>query len=165
MIFFSKEEVAHIQYLHNDALLITVVIAHLPVHKVLLENGSSVNIIFKKALDQLRISSIKLKLVSIPLIGFTEASMLPLGMSDLPLCVGEAPNKATQMTNFMVIGQFSVYNVIVGRLALNAFYALPSTYHMLMKFPTTKRMGVVKRDQTDAWQCYVMIVKNSCHLE
>lgn len=51
---------------------------------MLVDNGSSVNIIFKKALDQLRMGSIKLKPVSIPLIGFTGASVLPLGMIDLP---------------------------------------------------------------------------------
>lgn len=69
------------------------------------------------------------------------------------------------MTTFMMIDQPSTYNVIMERPTLNAFLAVPSTYHMPMKFPTTEGMGVVKGDQTDARQCNTMMVKNSGHSE
>lgn len=69
------------------------------------------------------------------------------------------------MTTFMVMDQLSVYNVIIGRPTLNAFRAIPSTYHMHMKFPTTEGIGVVKGDQINTQQCYVVMVKNSGHPE
>lgn len=50
-VLFLEEEVCHVQQSHNEALVITTVIAYLKVRQVLVDNESSVNIIFKKALD------------------------------------------------------------------------------------------------------------------
>lgn len=61
-------------------------------------NRSGVSLIFEKALNQLKMSFVKIKLVGIPLIGFTRAFVLPLGMIDLSLSLGKAPHRATQMT-------------------------------------------------------------------
>lgn len=108
---------------------------------------------------------IKLKSISVLLIGFTRALVLPLEMIDLPLCLGKTPNRATQMTTFMVMNQPSAYNVIMGRPALNAFHVVPFTYQMLMKFPTIKEIRVVKGNQTDTRQCYTVTIKNSGHPE
>lgn len=83
-------------------------------------------------------------------------------MFDLPLCLGEAPSKATQMTTFMIINQPSTYNIIIERPAFNAFHVIPSAYHMTMKFSTVEGVWVVKRDQTDTRKYYAIIVKNSC---
>lgn len=95
MISISEEEVHHVQHPHNDAIVITAVIAHLRVHRVLVDNRSSINIIFKKALDQLPMGSVKLKSVGIPLIKFIGVSVIPLRMIDLALYLREAPNRAT----------------------------------------------------------------------
>lgn len=90
-----EEEARHIQHPHDDALVITAVIAHLKVHRVLIDKQSSVNIICKTALDQLRMSSMKIQPVDIPLVRFIRVTILPLGMIDLPLCLGEALNRTT----------------------------------------------------------------------
>lgn len=84
-ISFLKEKAHHVQHPYNDALVITTVIAHLQLHKVLVDNGSSINIIIKEVLDQLGMGSIKIKPVNILLVDFTRASVLPLRMIDLPL--------------------------------------------------------------------------------
>lgn len=47
--------------------------------------------------------STRLRLVDTPLIRFTSAVVLPLGMIDLLLYLGETPNWATHMSMFMVI--------------------------------------------------------------
>lgn len=61
-----------------------MVIAHHRVHRVLVDNGSSINIIFKKALNQLQMGSLDIKPIDIPLVIFTRAAILPLRMVDLP---------------------------------------------------------------------------------
>lgn len=78
-------------------------VAHRGVHQVLVNSKSFVNIMFKNASYQLRMGSIKLKPIDIPLIGFTRATILSLGKMDLPLCLKEAPNRAAHVTTFMVM--------------------------------------------------------------
>lgn len=89
--------------MHDDALVIIAVVAHLRVQRVLFDSENSVNIIFKKALDQLHMRFIRLKPINVSLIRFIEAAILPLGIINLPLYLGEAPNQAMQITTFMVI--------------------------------------------------------------
>ena len=48
----------------------------------------------------------------------------------------------------------SAYNAILGRSGLNAFQAIVSTYHLLMKFSTSNGIGEARANQTMARQCY-----------
>lgn len=123
-ISFTEDEARHVQHPHDDVLVTMVLIAHLKMHRVLAENESSVNIIFKKALDQLRMDSLKVKPVDVLFVSFTGAAILSIGMID-PICLGETPNKATQMTTFMIIDQPSMYTIIIGRPTFIAFRAFP----------------------------------------
>ncbi|XP_022875674.1 uncharacterized protein LOC111394131 [Olea europaea var. sylvestris] len=47
------------------------------------------------------------------------------------------------------------YNAIYGRPLLNAASAVPSTYHQIMKFPTSRGIGSVRGDQHASRKCYV----------
>ena len=56
--------------------------------------------------------------------------------------------------SLMRIGTSSVYNTIIGRETLHALRAVASTYHMLLKFPTPKGIGVVDGAQTVSRETY-----------
>lgn len=45
--------------------------------------------------------------------------------------------------NFLVLKVPLAYNAIMKRPGLNAFRAIVSTYHLLMKFPTIQEVGKV----------------------
>lgn len=75
-----------------------------------------------------------LKLVEAPLVGFARGTMCPLGAIKLQLTLGAEPTKATSLVEFLVVDLALAYNVILGRLTLNALGAIPSTYHQKMKF-------------------------------
>ncbi|KAK4397664.1 hypothetical protein Sango_1241900 [Sesamum angolense] len=53
----------------------------------------------------------------------------------LSLSLGTEPTRRTRMVRFLVVDMPSAYNLILGRLALNTFQAVVSTYHMKLKFP------------------------------
>lgn len=53
----------------------------------------------------------------------------------------------------------SAYNAILGRTALNAFQAIVSTYHMMMKFSAGTEIEQVWGDQYLSRRCYVQMVK------
>ena len=78
-ITFSDSDVEGCQHLHNDALVIRAVVANKTIHQVLIDNGSSADIIFTSAFDRMGIGREKLEPVSTYLRGFSREKVLPLG--------------------------------------------------------------------------------------
>ena len=60
---------------------------------------------------------------------------------------------------FLIVDAPSAYNVLLGRPSLNTIKAIPSAYHMVIKFPTTNRVGMVRGDQCVARECYLASMK------
>ena len=73
--------------------------------------------------------------------------MLPLGSIQLVFTLGDPPCQATTAVRFLIVDAPSAYNVLLGRPSLNAIKAIPSTYYMMIKFPTTKGVGMIQGDQ------------------
>ena len=70
-----------------------------------------------------------------PLIGFGEMKILPVGTISLPVMVGSYPRQINKEVNFLVVDYSSPYNAIIGRLTLNSWRAATSTYNLSVKFP------------------------------
>ncbi|RZS23559.1 hypothetical protein BHM03_00056515 [Ensete ventricosum] len=84
--------------------------------------------------------------MSSTLIGFTRDSIAPLGTIVLLITLGQEPRSKTLVVTFMVVELSTPYNVILGRLTLNRFRVVVSTYHRAQKFPTRVGVGEVKSD-------------------
>ena len=85
--------------------------------------------------------------------------MLPLGSIQLILTLGDPPCQATTAVKFLIVDAPSAYNMLLGRPSLNAMKAIPSSYHMMIKFPTTGGVGMVRGDQRVARECYSTSMK------
>ena len=85
--------------------------------------------------------------------------MLPLGLLQLVLTLGDPPCQATTAVRFLVVDAQSAYNLLLGRPSLNTIKSIPSAYHMMIKFPTTSGVGMVRGDQRVARECYSASVK------
>ena len=153
-ITFSDSDLERCQHPHDDPLVIRAVVANKTIHRVLVDNGSSADIIFASAFDKLGIGREKLELVSTHLQGFSGEKVLPLGSIQLVLTLGDPPCQATTTVRFFIVDAPSAYNVLLGRPSLNAIKAIPSAYHMMIKFPTTNGVGMVRGDQLVAKECY-----------
>ena len=79
------------QHPHDDPLVIRVVVANKTIHRVLIDNGSSADIIFTSAFDKMGIGREKLEPVSTYLRGFSGERVLPLGSTQLVLHFGRPP--------------------------------------------------------------------------
>ena len=71
---FSTKDEQGIHYPHDDPLVVTLTIANYAVKRVLIDTGSSSDILFASAFDQLCISRERLRPVATPLVGFNESS-------------------------------------------------------------------------------------------
>ena len=60
---------------------------------------------------------------------------------------------------FLIVDASSAYNMLLGRPSLKAIKAIPSVYHMMIKFPTTSGVGMVRGDQRVARECYLTSIK------
>lgn len=84
-ISFWSHDIEEVNTPHNDALVIRAAVANYEVARVLVDSGSSVNIIFKSAFSQMQLVEWKLEAVEIALFGFAEHTVYPQGHIVLPL--------------------------------------------------------------------------------
>uniref|UniRef100_A0A2N9IA87 Integrase catalytic domain-containing protein n=1 Tax=Fagus sylvatica TaxID=28930 RepID=A0A2N9IA87_FAGSY len=135
-ITFAEEDARKVFHPHDDALVVTLEIAGYSTRRVLIDNGSSADIIYLTAFQQMRIDKNQLRPIETPLVGFAGTSVYPLGIITLQLIAGTYPKQATKKVDFLVVDCPSAYNVIIGRPTLNRLRAVTSTYHLLVRFPT-----------------------------
>ena len=142
-VTFSDSDLEGCQHPHDDPFLVHVVVANKTIHRVLVDNGSSTDIIFVSAFDKIGIGRERLEPINTHLRGFSGEKVLPLGSIQLVLTLGEHPCQATTTASFLIVDAPSAYNMLLGRPSLNAINAIPSAYHMMIKFPTVSGVGMV----------------------
>ncbi|KAL5756490.1 hypothetical protein ACOSQ2_021236 [Xanthoceras sorbifolium] len=109
----------------------------------MIDNGSSVNVLYKAAYEEMELKQNHLRPSSEPLYGFTVDSIIPLGLITLPLTLGELARQATTMADFLIIDCPTAYNAVLGRAVLNDLKVITSTKHLTLKFPTPTGVGSV----------------------
>ncbi|CAA0808933.1 Unknown protein, partial [Striga hermonthica] len=131
---FGDDDVQGLVVPHNDALVITAEVASYDVQRVLIDTGSSADIIFLKCLQQMELD-VKVEPVHTALYGFRGSEVRPVGEVSLTVALGRSPLRKVKMVRFLVVDASSAYNIILGRPSLNSFQAAISTYCMKIKFP------------------------------
>ena len=125
-------------------MVISVQIANCRVHCVLIDTGSSVDILFKEAHEQLNLKNSCYNNCTSPLYGFTGDYVMQIGSMILPVVVGEAPLQQNVMTNFTVVDTPSAFNAILGRPFLSGIPGVLSIHHNVLKFPVGARVGEIR---------------------
>ena len=110
-ITFSDSDMEGCQHPHDDPLVVRVVVANKTVHRVLVDNRSSVDIIFASAFDKMGIGREKLKSVNAHLRGFSRERVLPLGSIQLVLTLEDPSCQATTTVRFLIVDAPSAYNI------------------------------------------------------
>ena len=139
-----KERDAHlVHHPHCDALVVKAMMANNNVYKILVDNGSSVDILYYQAFQRMGLKDSDLRPSPNPIYRFTRDSLVPVGVITLPLTLGEYPRESCMMADFLVIDQPSTFNAVLSRLSLRALKEITSIYHLLMKFLTPNEVGQV----------------------
>ena len=158
-ITFLDYDMEGCQHPHDNPLVVKAVVDNKTIHRVLVDNISSTNIIVASSLKknghwkgQARASQ------RLPTRVLWRKSVA-LGVYIDSTNFGRPPSQATITVRFLIVDAPSAYNMLLGRPSLNTIRAIPSAYHMVIKFPTANGVGMVRENQRVARECYSTSMK------
>ncbi|XP_028113888.1 uncharacterized protein LOC114311918 [Camellia sinensis] len=131
VISFSSKDLERIQTPHNDALVVTMCVKDFDINRILIDQGSSVQIMYYDAFKQLKLEDKDLAPATSPLVRFNSQLEWPLGKIIFSVKTGSVIKQA----EFWALKVSSIYNLILGKGWLHTMQAVASTYHQVMCFP------------------------------
>ena len=123
IIGFLEDDARRLHHPHDDALVVTIKVGDYNVHQMLVDNGSSTNILYYPAFQQMGLNRVRLTPTNAPLVGFRGTRVLPLGAITLSVTIGNYPQQITRDVTFLMVDCSSAYNGILGRPTLNTWKA------------------------------------------
>ena len=127
---FSNEDKVGTLQPHDDALMVALKIDGCDVKRVLVDQGSSREIMYLDLFEGLKLRSEDLTCYNSPLIGFNGKVVFPKGQIQLPVQTGTEDVEVS----FIVVDAYSPYTAIVARPWLPAVEVVSSTLHLKVKY-------------------------------
>ena len=118
-IAFIQEDAQRLHHPHDDALVIIPLVADYTTRRVLMDNGSSVDILYYPTFQNMRINKEWLIPSDTPLVGFGETKVFHVGTITLAVIIGTYPQQLIRVITFLVVDYSLTYNAIIGRPTLN----------------------------------------------
>jgi len=154
-LVFTKADLRDVVPHDNDPVVISVVTAGRKVHRVLVDQGSSADVMFWSTFNKLQLSPDMLRPNTGCLYGFARDQVEVHGYLELRTTFTDGTASRTESIRYLVVNANSAYNILLGRPALNRLRAVVSTRHMKMKLPDfSGRVIVIKSDQQEARKYY-----------
>jgi hypothetical protein len=162
-IIFSHED--HPNRIPNPGqypLVIDPVIGNARFSKVLMDGGSSLNILYAHTLRLLGIELDQLWPSTTPFHGVAPGKRVqPLGQIDLPVWFSTLDNFRKEMLTFEVVGFRGAYHAILGRSCYAKFMAVLNYTYLKMKMPGPKGVITVGSSIEHAFDCDVECVEHA----
>lgn len=128
---------------HEDALVIKATIASKKFDRILVDTGSSVDVLFKSTLDEIKIVDMRMEHTSTSLKGFGGGRLTPLGVVELPITIGSALFEKTIIVDFVIVDEESLYQMILGRPFLRVSKVVLSNHYLALKYWVNEVVGMV----------------------
>jgi hypothetical protein len=130
--------------------------------KVLMDGGSSLDILYAHTLLLLGIGLDQLQPSTTPFHGVAPSKRVqPLGQIDLPVWFGTAKNFRKETLTFEVVGFKGAYHAILGRPCYTKFMAVPNYTYLKMKMPGPNDIITVGSSVEHAFDCDVECVEHA----
>ncbi|XP_059658756.1 uncharacterized protein LOC132305090 [Cornus florida] len=110
-IKFDRIDLLRVQIPHEDPLVVSLTVAKCLVRRVLIDLGSSANVMPKDTFDQLEIKPDRLKPTRNPLLGFDGKRVEPIGTVEVVVHAVER----VLIESFVVVEIHSSYNLLMGK--------------------------------------------------
>ncbi|KAK2397422.1 hypothetical protein QL285_058998 [Trifolium repens] len=147
-------------------LLVRADMANYDVRRILVDTGSSTDIMFSQCFTALQLDETYLApYVGSDLQGFNGATTKPWGYVDPVVTFGEGEAARSVKIQFLVVDCPSLYQCILGREAMANLLAVPSTAHLKMKYYTTKgHVATLHGDIEAARRCFDAVNKGLSYI-
>ena len=122
---FSNEDKLGTMQPHDDALVVTLRIGGYDVKRVMIDQGSAVEIMYLDLFKGLNLKPKNLTAYNSPLASFEGKMVIPKGQIRLPVQTGSDVVEV----DFIVVDAFSPYTAIIGRPWLYTLRVVSSTLH------------------------------------
>jgi len=167
-ITFTKGDLRDVVPHDNDPIVISLVTAGRTVHRVLVDQGSSADVMFWQTFGKLQLSPDQLRPYGGCLYGFIGDQVEVRGYIELRTTFTDGLASRTEKIGYLVVNASSAYNILLGRPTLNRTGVVPSTRHMKVKLPSMEGLIItICSDQKEAKKCYENSLKNKrsvCHV-
>ncbi|XP_068480871.1 uncharacterized protein [Phaseolus vulgaris] len=167
-ITFTKDDLRDVVPHDNDPIVISLITAGRTVHRVLVDQGSSADVMFWPTFEKLQLSPDQLRPYGGCLYGFVGDQVEVRGYIELRTTFTDGLVSRTEKIRYLVVNALSAYNILLGRPTLNRTGAVPSTRHMKVKLPSMEGMIItIRSDQKEVKKCYENSLKNKryvCHV-
>jgi hypothetical protein len=141
-------------------LVVDPVIGNVRLTKVLMDGGSSLNIIYTETLGLLRIDLSSVRACAAPFHGIIPGKRVqPLRRLDLPVCFGTPSNFRRETLTFEVVGFRGTYHAVLGRPCYVKFMAVPNYTYLKLKMPGPNGVITVGPTYRHAYECDVECVE------
>jgi hypothetical protein len=141
-------------------LVVDPVIGNARLTKVLMDRGSSLNIIYAETLELLGIDLSTIRAGAVPFHGIIPGKrVLPLGQLDLPVCFGTPSNFQKETLTFEVVGFRGTYHAVLGRSCYAKFMVVPNYTYLKLKMSGPNGVITVGSTYPHAYECDVECVE------
>ena len=123
-LVFTRADVRDVVPHDNDPVVISVVTTGRKVHRVLVDQGSSEDVMFWATFNKLQLSPDLLRPYIGCLYGFTDNPVEVRGYLELRTMFTDGTTSHTESIQYLVVNANSAYNILLGRPALNRFCLL-----------------------------------------
>jgi hypothetical protein len=117
------------------------------VTRIIVDTGSSIDILFVSTFDNMKLDRKLLQLARRSLYGFGGKQVKEIGNITLSVTFGDQNNSRTEHITFDVVDMLYNYNAIFGRGVTNMFSAALHPGYLCMKLPSTKGVIAIYGDQ------------------
>ena len=155
-VLITEKDRGSVRRPHDDPVVIECKVANQLVGRILIDTGSSSDIISLRCLQKLKYNVSSMHPVTHPLVGFGGGMVYPAGRIDLPIRLGEKGQGRHIVVRFLVVEELTAYNIILGRPTLNVAKAVIIPSLMLIKYERDDgSVGSLNGDQKTARECYL----------
>jgi len=134
--------------------VVTLRIGGYDVKRVLVDQGSAVQVMYPDPYKGLRLKPEDLTTYNSPLISFKGKTVIPKGQIRLPI---QTSSEVVEV-NFIMMDAYSPYTAIVATPWLHALEAISSTLYQKVKYPSRGRVEEIVGNQPVARQCLVAAI-------
>jgi len=143
-LIFTKKDLEDVVPHEDDPVVLFVILMGRNVHKILIDQGSSADVMFWEAFVSLQIPRDQLLPFDGVLVGFSGEQVEVRGYVNLRTTFSDEHAAKTIIIKYIVVNAPSSYNMLLGRPSLNMLGAVVSTTHLKMKFPAEGRLVTMR---------------------